>query len=402
MKLQHQTHSTLCSTSIPELGQAEQGKVRDIYRLDDKRLILIATDRISIFDRVLNQTIRDKGKTLNLLAEFWLNQTQDIIANHMLDVPDPNVMVVQFCRPLPIEVVVRGYIAGSMWRDYAKGKRVKCGISLPDNLKKHDPLPEPIISPSTKNRLGHDLDISEQELVKKGIVAKELWKEIADKAIRLFQRGTERMQSNGIILVDTKYEFGIDDSGNLMLIDEIHTPDSSRFWFANDQAKSFRDKEYLREWSMQNSFMGDGRIPDIPTDVQENMRSGYLKLYQAMTNTSIPNTSESIHDRLYKNLTNKNLIQGRCIIIFAQKSKHSIKSMCRLFKKHHIPFFIHPYSEEFISKLNRSIEPLVCIDLDQRYNGGLKWPVLSSGLKYSMNETALSAIQLINTMEIPI
>ena len=298
---------TLISTHIPELGLPTRGKVRDIYH-SGQNLIIISCDRISVYDQILPNPIRDKGKVLNLLAAYWFEKTVDIIPNHILEIPDPNVTIARRCHPLPIEIVVRGYIAGSMWRDYEAGKRTKCGIKLPEGLQKHDPLPFPMITPATKNSSGHDVDISSEELIQNGVISKANWEQIQSASQALFQRGTDLLNKQGMILVDTKYEFGIDEQGKLTLIDEVHTPDSSRFWFMNDPGKQSKDKEYARIWAAGQGFNGEGNVPEIPKEVGDRIRQGYLEIYESVTGSPCPETEGDIKSRLRSNLANAGVI----------------------------------------------------------------------------------------------
>ncbi len=292
---------SLISTHLDEIGTPVRGKVRDIYK-SENTLLLISCDRISVFDQILPNPIQDKGKVLNLLSKYWFENTKDIVQNHLISVPDPNAMIVRLCRPLPIEVVVRGYLAGSIWRDYASGKRMKSGASLPEGLEKHAPLPSPIITPTTKSPSGHDTDITPDEIIKSNIVSKELWDQIEKVSHRLFLRGTERLNARGMTLVDTKYEFGIDNEGKLTLIDEVHTPDSSRFWFQNDRDKQFKDKEYARIWAAEQGFMGEGKVPEIPDAIREQIRQGYLDIFETVTGSPCPVTEGDIEQRLRLNL----------------------------------------------------------------------------------------------------
>jgi len=248
----------LSRVDLPGLGPRIEGKVRDIYVVDDRR-ILITTDRVSAFDRVLG-LIPFKGQVLNQLSAWWFERTQDIIAHHMLAVPDPNVMIAREAQPLPVEVIVRGYITGvtstSLWMLYSQGVKRPYGLDLPPGLCKNDPLPEPVITPTTKATGGaHDERLTSEEVVERGLVSPDLWEEIQKAALAIFQRGQEVARRAGLILVDTKYEFGLID-GKPALIDEIHTPDSSRFWVAEsyeqvrgtDQEPENFDKEFLRMW----------------------------------------------------------------------------------------------------------------------------------------------------------
>ncbi len=266
------------------------GKVRDVYR-DGDTLLLVATDRVSAFDRVLG-LIPYRGQVLTQLAAWWFRQTADIIANHLRDMPDPNVLRVQATAPLPVEVIVRGYITGvtstSLWTLYAQGARTPYGIALPDGLQRNDQLPTPIITPTTKAAPGaHDERLTVPELLAHGLVSPQHWQTIATAALALFARGQQVARQAGLLLVDTKYEFGLHD-GEPMLIDEIHTPDSSRYWLAdsyaaNPQHPEHLDKEWLRQWYVAQGYRGDGEPPALPTDVAATLAARYITAYERLT-----------------------------------------------------------------------------------------------------------------------
>nr|WP_290666215.1 phosphoribosylaminoimidazolesuccinocarboxamide synthase [Ardenticatena sp.] len=277
------------TVDIPGLGEKVQGKVRDMYCTDGRR-VLITTDRVSAFDRVLG-LIPYKGQVLNQLSAWWFEQLQDIVGNHVLSVPDPNVMIVREAEPLPVEVIVRGYITGvtktSLWYLYSQGERRPYGIPLPEGLQKNDPLPEPIITPTTKaTDGGHDERLTRDEIIERGIVPKELWEEIERVAIAIFKRGQEVARQAGLILVDTKYEFGLID-GNLALIDEVHTPDSSRYWVAETYQRGTEpenfDKEFLRKWFAAQGYRGDGEPPAMPDDFVAQVAARYIAAYEKLT-----------------------------------------------------------------------------------------------------------------------
>lgn len=277
------------TVDLPGYGTKQVGKVRDMYHLGDTRL-LITTDRVSAFDRVLG-VIPYKGQVLNQLSAWWFEQTRDIVANHVVSVPDPNAMIVHETKPLPVEVIVRGYITGvtktSLWYLYEQGERQPYGIPLPDGLHKNDPLPRAIITPTTKAEAGgHDERLTRDELLARGLVAASLWEKIESVALALFARGQQIARQAGLILVDTKYEFGL-LHGNLMLIDEVHTPDSSRFWTVESyepgrEPESF-DKEYLRVWFAQQGYRGDGEPPTMPDSFIAEVAARYIAAYERMT-----------------------------------------------------------------------------------------------------------------------
>ncbi len=307
--IQKQLNNTLENTEMTELGEKFTGKVRDVYSAD-KKMTIIVSDRLSAFDKVLT-TIPFKGQVLNQIAEFWFDATKDIIQNQIISVPDPNVMIVKKVKTLPIEVIVRGYITGSAWRDYKAGKGIP-GITLPEGMKKDQKFDTPLFTPSTKAEHGmHDEAISEEEIVAQGLLEKDLLAQVKEVALKLFARGTELCAKQGMILVDTKYEFGIDDDGKLILIDEIHTPDSSRFWYADTYAELFEkgedqrmlDKEYLRQWLInERNFMGDGEIPDIPEEIKVEVAKRYIQAYEEITGKEFSATNDPIVERIKKNL----------------------------------------------------------------------------------------------------
>jgi phosphoribosylaminoimidazole-succinocarboxamide synthase len=271
-----------------------RGKVRDVYSFPDK-LIMIASDRISAFDVVLPRPIPFKGQVLNQTAQHFLKATADIVPNWLLDVPDPNVSVGLRCEPFAVEMVVRGYLAGHAWRQYRDGHRVLCGVSLPDGLHENDRLPQPIITPTTKAHEGHDEDISREEILRQGIVSAEDYGQLENYALALFARGTDMAAKQGLILVDTKYEFGKLD-GKIYLIDEVHTPDSSRYFYADTYAMKQQaqepqkqlSKEFVREWLIANGFQGKTgqKIPDMSDEWLNQISTRYIELYETVTGKS--------------------------------------------------------------------------------------------------------------------
>jgi phosphoribosylaminoimidazole-succinocarboxamide synthase len=282
-------------TDFPELGRKYQGKVRDNYSAPDGRRFIIATDRISAFDRVLG-TLPLKGQLLNHVAAWWFDRTRDVAANHVLDVPDPNVLVAAECTPLPVEMVVRAYLTGttstSIWVHYAGGTREFCGHRLPDGMRKHQRLPEPLLTPSTKAAHGdHDISASREEILRLTGMPTAEFDEAAQLAMALFRKGQQLCQERGLILVDTKYEFGKRADGTIVVMDEIHTPDSSRFWFidsyesrfsAGEDPESF-DKEYVRRFLAGQGFVGDGPIPHIPEEVRVEAARRYIEAVEQIT-----------------------------------------------------------------------------------------------------------------------
>ena len=278
----------LLRTDIPELGERIEGKVRDIY-LQDERRVLITTDRVSAFDRVLG-AIPFKGQVLNQLSAWWFEQVGDIVANHVIAVPDPNVTIGAEAKALRVEVIVRGFITGvtstSLWTLYEQGVERPYGLDLPTGLHKNDPLPEPVITPTTKATGGaHDERLTSDEVVDQGLVEPGSWTEVQQAALAVFARGQSVAAEAGLILVDTKYEFGL-HNGRLVLIDEIHTPDSSRYWIAadhrRDDPKNY-DKEFLRLWFVDQGYRGDGPAPVMPDEFVAAVAGRYIDTYERLT-----------------------------------------------------------------------------------------------------------------------
>ena len=312
-QIQAQIPFVLEKTDFPQLGEKYEGKVRDNYTKGDRR-ILIVSDRLSAFDRVI-ATIPFKGQVLNNISKFWFEQTKDIIGNHVQEYPDPNVMVGVMCKPLPVEMVVRGYITGvtstSAWYNYEKGVRNFCGNVLPEGLRKNEKFAKPILTPSTKAEHGaHDESVSPEQILAAGQLTQAQWDTIAEASLKLYQRGVEICAKQGIILVDTKYEFGVTPAGEIVLIDEIHTPDSSRFWFANEyedrlargEEQKKIDKEYLREWLAAQGFRGDGEIPVIPDEIRVETARRYIEAYELISGQTFQAEVGSVNERLAKNL----------------------------------------------------------------------------------------------------
>ncbi len=313
-QLLSQIQYCLKGTDFPELGEKYEGKVRDNYTRGDRR-VLIVTDRLSAFDKVIT-LIPFKGQVLNQMAKFWFEQTGDIAKNHVVEFPDPNVVVAKQCTALPVEMVVRGYITGvtstSVWTHYEKGVRNFCGNQLPEGLKKNQKFDAPILTPSTKAEHGdHDESVSREQILERGVITPEQFDYMADVAMKLYQRGVEICAKQGIILVDTKYEFGVDPEGNIVLIDEIHTPDSSRFWFADEFEKRLAsgeeqkkiDKEYLREWLADKGFKGDGEIPVVPDDIKAETARRYIEAYELITGQTFMAEVGDTEARIKQNLS---------------------------------------------------------------------------------------------------
>lgn len=268
------------------------GKVRDVYNIAEEYLVIVASDRISSFDYILPRAIPGKGQVLNQVSTHFFQAVKDIVPTHFVSTPDPNVTIGLKCKPIMIEVVVRGYLAGHAWREYKAGKREICGVPMPEGMKEADKFPEPIITPATKSTIGHDEDISEREILASGLLDPEEWGQIKHYALSLFARGTEMAARQGLILVDTKYEFGTRGE-EIYLMDEVHTPDSSRYYYAegyeerqaNGEAQKQLSKEFVREWLMENGFQGkDGQeMPEMSDAFVEKVRNRYIELYEIMT-----------------------------------------------------------------------------------------------------------------------
>jgi len=311
-QIRKQIHFTLKETDFPELGKKYRGKVRDVYVADDK-IFLISTDRQSAFDRNL-ANIPFKGQVLTQTSAFWFEHTKDIIQNHVIDVPDPNVVVCKKLKVFPVELVIRGYITGvtstAAWTAYKKGERNFCGNILPEGLKKNQKFERPIITPTTKSD-EHDEKISSDDIVKRGLMTLEQWNFVAEKTQMLFQAGTKIAAKNGLILVDTKYEFGYDEDGNIYLIDEIHTPDSSRFWIKDTYEERFSkreepeniDKEFLRLWFTEHCDpYKDKVLPDAPIELIIELSRRYIQLYEMITGKTFKAEVGDVKERIKKNL----------------------------------------------------------------------------------------------------
>lgn len=294
-----------------------RGKVRDIYYFPDK-LVIVATDRISAFDVVLPRAIPYKGQVLNQIAAYFLKATADIVPNWLNAVPHPNISIGKLCRPFPVEMVIRGYLAGHAWREYRDGKRLLCGVPLPEGLKENDRLPQPIVTPTTKAHEGHDLDISREEIIKTGLV-NEMDYLVLEKYTRsLFERGTQMAAEKGLILVDTKYEFGQTEEGEILLIDEVHTPDSSRYFYSEGyqerqvkgEPQKQLSKEFVRQWLITKGFQGkEGQqVPEMTNEIVEMISERYIELYGKITglpfkpSETTQSTEEEIRTNILQNI----------------------------------------------------------------------------------------------------
>ncbi len=290
--IRNQLDRTLHRTALDHLGERYEGKVRDTYATDE-HLVLVTTDRISAFDHVLRQTIPFKGQVLNQVAAHFFEATSDIVPNHVVSVPDPNVTVAHKCATVPVEFVIRGYLVGHAWRTYRSGKRSICGVPLPEGLVENQRFSAPILTPTTKATEGHDEDISRAELLEQGILDEATFDALAEMAFALFQRGTDMAADRGLLLVDTKYEFGRTRAGDFVVIDEVHTPDSSRYFYregyedrlARGEAQRQLSKEFVREWLMARGFMGKKgqALPDLDDDFRVEVAQRYIELFETIT-----------------------------------------------------------------------------------------------------------------------
>ncbi|MGV3703831.1 MAG: phosphoribosylaminoimidazolesuccinocarboxamide synthase [Arcticibacter sp.] len=299
--------------NFPGQTKFYKGKVRDVYTIGDHYLVMIVSDRISAFDVILPEPIPYKGQVLNQIAAKFLNATQDIVPNWVVDIPDPNVTIGKICEPFKVEMVIRGYLAGHAWREYQAGRRVLCGVSLPEGLNENDKLPAPIITPTTKASVGHDEDISREDILEKGIVSEKDYLTLEQYTRQLFQRGTDMAAERGLILVDTKYEFGKAADGKIYLIDEIHTPDSSRYFYKESYAQLQKEaqpqkqlsKEFLRQWLIENGFQGkEGQqIPYMSSELVNSISERYIELYEHITGEAFRKSETlNIDDRIRVNV----------------------------------------------------------------------------------------------------
>lgn len=300
--------------NFPNQQAVYHGKVRDVYTVRDQYLVMVASDRISAFDHILPRPIPYKGQVLNQVAVKFLEATKDIVPNWLITSPDPNVSIGWQCEPFKIEMVIRGYLTGHAWRVYKSGLRELCGVQLPEGMKEHDKFPTPIITPATKAEEGHDEDISKEEIIAKGLATVEEYEQLEKYTYALFARGTEIAAQQGLILVDTKYEFGKRD-GIIHLIDEIHTPDSSRYFYADGyeerQAQGLPQKqlskEFVREWLMENGFRGlEGQtMPNMPDEFVQLVTQRYIELYEKITGTNfVRHSQDNIEQRIEQNVLN--------------------------------------------------------------------------------------------------
>ena len=308
--------NTITSTDykFPNQTSVYKGKVREVYRLEDNRVIMIATDRLSAFDVVMPKGIPYKGQILNQIATKMMKETEDLVPNWLEATPDPNVAVGQLCEPFKVEMVIRGYMAGHAAREYKAGKRELCGVALPEGLKENDKFERPIITPATKAEMGdHDEDISREDILKRGIVSEEDYKVLEDYTRKLFERGTEIAAKQGLILVDTKYEFGKNANGEIVLIDEIHTPDSSRYFYAEgyeerqekEEPQKQLSKEFVRQWLISKGFQGkEGQqLPEMTDEYINSISERYIELYENITGETFEKAAiDNIENRIQNNV----------------------------------------------------------------------------------------------------
>ncbi len=305
---------TITSTNFHFPGQKSvyRGKVREVYTLENNIVVMVATDRISAFDHILPKGIPYKGQVLNQVATMFLDATQDIVPNWLIGTPDPYVAIGHACEPIRVEMVIRGYLAGHSAREYSLGKRMLCGVVLPEGMKENDRFPEPIITPATKADEGHDEDISREDIISKGIVPEDIYLKMEEYTRALFKRGTEMAAERGLILVDTKYEFGM-LNGEVLLIDEIHTPDSSRYFYAdgyqerqdNNEPQKQLSKEFVRQWLIEHNFQGlEGQtMPTMPDSFIHVITDRYVELYEKITgNTFEKGDNTNINKRIETNV----------------------------------------------------------------------------------------------------
>ncbi|SRX54867.1 phosphoribosylaminoimidazolesuccinocarboxamide synthase [Aequorivita sp. CIP111184] len=302
--------------SFPGQKSVYHGKVREVYTLENNKLLMVATDRLSAFDVVMPKGIPYKGQILNQIATQMMRDTEDLVPNWLTAIPDPNVAIGEACEPFKVEMVIRGYMSGHAAREYKAGKRILCGVEMPEGMSENDKFPQPIITPATKAEMGdHDEDISREDILKRGIVSEADYLQLEDYTRKLFQRGSEIAAKRGLILVDTKYEFGKTKDGKIVLIDEIHTPDSSRYFYAegyeerqkNNEPQKQLSKEFVRQWLIQNGFQGlEGqKVPFMSDEYIETVSERYIELYENITGEKFVKADVSnIHERIEKNVLN--------------------------------------------------------------------------------------------------
>ncbi|MFQ6609449.1 MAG: phosphoribosylaminoimidazolesuccinocarboxamide synthase [Fidelibacterota bacterium] len=307
MNIKDQLRNALDSISLPGIGKHYRGKVRDNFILENE-IIMVTTDRVSAFDKVLG-TIPFKGQILTQIAKFWFDKTKDIVPNHILSYPDQQVLVARKAKTLPVEIIVRGYITGSLWREYSKGINGQYGFNIPNGMKKNQCFDKPIVTPTTKAEYGlHDEAISREKIVN-GLVEEAIYDKAVEYSLALFQNGQDWARQRGLILVDTKYEFGIANN-ELILVDEVHTPDSSRFWIADEYEERFSsgteqkmlDKENIRQWLLDRGFSGDGEPPQLTEDIRISLAEQYIELFKLITGSDFNAQIGPVSERILFNL----------------------------------------------------------------------------------------------------
>lgn len=371
----------------PELGKLTRGKVRDNY-FKDGQIISIATDRISAFDVIMDEPIAFKGQILTQIAKYWFEKTADIVPNHLINCPDPSVLVVKECKPFDVEFIIRGYITGSAWKDYEKGARIKSGVPLADGLQKNQAFDKPIITNTTKAKTGHDLDISQQEILERKLLTPEQLTETEEIMHKLYARGVQLAAERNLILADTKYELGLDEKGNIVLIDEVHTPDSSRYWYKDayqvlfSEGKDQRElsKEFLRDWLKKNNFTGDAgqKKPQLPIEVIVEISRRYVELYKTVTGQQFEIDPTPVKERIVKNLKSQGLLTGSYVQIIAgsEGDKEHYGAIQQHLNKLGVPNSVeilsaHKQTRQLLDSMdlmNTSAEPVVYITVAGRSN----------------------------------
>lgn len=420
---------------FPELGKLHRGKVRDNYTRDG-RMISIATDRVSAFDVVFDEPIPLKGELLTSIARFWFERTKDIALNHVVESPDPNVLVVRQCKPFDVEFIIRGYITGSAWKDYdvfgrgVRGPCYKSGVRLPDGMRKNQKFERPIITNTTKAKTGHDVDITRDQILEQKLLTAEQLDLIEQKMRALYERGVEVAAERGLILVDTKYEFGMDEQGNILLIDEVHTPDSSRYWHSDTYQERFGrgeeqrelSKEFLRSWLKQQGFEGkEGqRKPNLPVEVIAETAARYAELYETVTRHTVKlDEPRPVKDRITANLRKARLLKGQFVQIIAgsEADKEHYGAIEKHLKALGVPCGVevlsaHKQTREllaFLEQISTSAEPVVYITVAGRSNalGGVVasqannpkgFPVINCP---PIKDTATLAVDIYSSLRMP-
>ena len=373
--------NTIDKIYSPQLTKIHSGKVRESFRIDDVTRMIIVSDRISSFDQILNSFIPYKGAVLNGISNFWFEKTRPIIDNHLIKQIDPNINLVKEAEPIRIEMIVRGYLTGSMWRKYKNGVRSFSGIEVEDDLTQNQAFSKPILTPTTKEEI--DREITPENIVKEGWTSQELYDQMAEISLQLFEYGTKHLAEKGIILVDTKYEFGLVD-GKLILIDEIHTPDSSRFWSKEAYEKDSSnieqmDKEFVRQWLLEHKK--EGRYPNmLPDDIIAETANRYLDIYRKIVGLDLEiNASEDVQHRIYQNLVDQGYIKDGFIQIFmgSPADLEHCKKIKEIIEKYDIPVIMRVVSAHkngeripsLVENLNNSLEPGCAIAVAGRSNG---------------------------------